>query len=109
MIYEEILIPIAMFAMIFGIVYVSITSRNRERMAMIEKGIDPAIFKSQNPEHRSLRIGMLLVGVSVGLVIGYMLNTYAGVKEELAYFSMAFLFGGLSLILYYFFTRKEGN
>ena len=103
---EELFIPIALFLMIFGIVYISITTRNKEHMAMIEKGVDPTLFKSQNSEMRALRMGMLFVGVSIGLLVGYLLKTYAGFDEPLAYFSMSFLFGGLSLVLYYLITKK---
>ena len=31
------LVPLGCFAMIFGIVYLVVTSRNRERLAMIER------------------------------------------------------------------------
>lgn len=34
---EDILIPLVVFAAIFGIVYVVVSAINRERMAMIEK------------------------------------------------------------------------
>lgn len=37
----EVLLPTALFAMIFGIVYVVTTARHRQRMAMIDKGMDP--------------------------------------------------------------------
>ena len=36
----EFVVPVAMFACVFGILYVYFTTRNRERMAMIEKGAD---------------------------------------------------------------------
>ena len=41
---EEILIPITMFAAIFGIVYLYFSTRNKERLALIEKGADASIF-----------------------------------------------------------------
>ena len=40
----EILIPISLFLMIFGIIYLYYSTRNRERMALIEKGADASIF-----------------------------------------------------------------
>jgi len=40
-----ILVPISFFALVLGIVYLAI--RKKERMAMIEKGIDPSIFVTQ--------------------------------------------------------------
>ena len=42
-----ILVPLGLFAMIFGIVYLGVTSRNRERMALIERGADPALFETK--------------------------------------------------------------
>jgi len=42
---EDIIIPITFFAMIFGIVYVVVTARHRQRMALIEKGMDPGGFE----------------------------------------------------------------
>ena len=44
---EEILVPIALFAMIFGIVYVGASTRHKQVMAMIEKGADPALFQKR--------------------------------------------------------------
>ena len=41
---EEVLIPLIVFAAIFGIVFVVISARNRERMAMIEKDVNPKDF-----------------------------------------------------------------
>ncbi len=37
----EIIIPLAAFAMIFGIVYLGVTSHHRKEIAMIEAGMNP--------------------------------------------------------------------
>ena len=37
---------IAFFATVFGIYYVHITTRNKERMALIEKGADASLFNT---------------------------------------------------------------
>jgi len=37
---------IAFFATIFGIYYVSVTTRNKERMALIDKGADASLFNT---------------------------------------------------------------
>ncbi len=96
---EEILIPLALFASIFGILYVYFTARNRERMSMIEKGVDPSIFtRKRSYSNMTLKFGMLLVGVSLGILIGSLIDEYTTLPEEVAYFSMIFLFGGLALI-----------
>ena len=104
----EILVPIGIFAAIFGIVYVVVTARNRERMAMIEKGVDPKDFLTEKKSnvYGILKWGLLLVGVGLGLFLGSILETYTDIQEEPAYFACALLFGGLGLVLAFFITRK---
>ena len=41
---EEILIPLSLFAAIFGMVYLYYTTRNKERLALIEKGADSSFL-----------------------------------------------------------------
>ncbi len=53
-----IIIPLALFAMIFGVVYLS----KRERMAMIERGMDPRRYKPQSAPFQTLKWGLLLIG-----------------------------------------------
>ena len=43
---EDIIVPIAIFGTIFGILYVFFTTRNKERLALIEKGMDPNLASS---------------------------------------------------------------
>ena len=94
-----IFIPIFAFAMIFGIVYVYITARNKERMSMIEKGAEASMFVTKrNYFAMTLKIGMLFVGVALGILMGSILDEYTKLPSEAGYFSMIFLFGGIALI-----------
>jgi hypothetical protein len=104
----EILVPIASFAAIFGIVYVIVTARNRERMTMIEKGVDPKDFltKSGPSVYGIIKWAMLLVGVGLGLFLGSLLETYTDIPEEPAYFGCAMLFCGLGLVVAFLITKK---
>ena len=104
----EILVPIASFVAIFGIVYVIVTARNRERMSMIEKGVDPKDFmsKSKPNVYGIIKWAMLLVGVGLGLFLGSILETYTDIPEEPAYFGCALLFGGLGLVVAFLITKK---
>lgn len=112
---EEILIPITFFictfAMVFGIRYLS----NKEKMAMIERGIDPGIHKATPKPFLSLKFGLLLVGLGLGLLVA--LFTVRGVfgsqmtnAEEgqavAIYFGCIGIFGGLGLILSYVIEKK---
>lgn len=97
---SEILIPLIIFSSLFAIIYVFLNTRNKERMALIEKGADASLFatKKRNFRNLTLKTGMLAVGIGVGILMGSILESYTTLQEEVAYFSMIFLFGGLFLI-----------
>ena len=104
-----ILVPLGAFAMVFGIIYLAITSRNRERMALIERGADPTLFESTKTANkgRTFKWGLFLVGIGLGIVAGYFISNGGGMDEDTAYPAMIFIFGGVSLILAYLWQRKE--
>lgn len=102
----EIFIPISMFATTALILWIYITNRNKERMALIEKGADVSLFKTKGNRLPSLKWGMLLIGVGIGILFGNIIAHYSSMEEEVSYFSMIFLFGGISLISYYVLAGK---
>lgn len=106
----EILVPIAGFAAVFGIVFVVISARNRERMAMIEKGVNPKDFLASRPNiYGTIKWALLLVGVGLGLFFGSILDTYTQVPEPSGYFAGALFFGGIGLAIAFLITRKAIN
>lgn len=105
------LTPVLVLAIIFGtilaIVYLGV--RRKERMSMMEKGVDPATFMTpRKTNNYALKYGILLIGIALGILLGkYLASTSLFMyEEEAAYFSMIFLFGGLSLVVYYFMEKK---
>ncbi len=105
----EILVPLAFFALVFGSWYIYITTRNKERLALIEKGADPKLFKSKEDAgsgFRTFKLGLFFIGIALGILCGYFL-TEGGMQEEPAYFAMIFLFGGIALAVSYFFQKKN--
>jgi hypothetical protein len=104
----EILVPIAAFAMIFGIVYVFVTARNRERMTLIEKGADPKFFESlkTTSKTRALKWGLLLVGVGLGIFLAGICVS-AGMDDGAAYPGLICLFGGAGLLIAYRIEQKS--
>ncbi len=108
---EDILIPLVVFGAIFGIVWVVMSTRNRERMAMIEKGVSPKDFIAQRKVsvYGIIKWALLLVGVGLGLFLGSILDAYTDIPEEPAYFAGALLFGGLGLVLAFIITKKGDN
>lgn len=102
----EVLVPISFFLALFGIIYVVISARNRERLAMIEKGVNPSDFADYR-KRTSIRLGMLSVGVAFGILAGQMIGHFTIMGREPATFSMIFLFGGAALIIEHFLSKKE--
>jgi len=106
---------IAFFATVFGIYYVRVTTRNKERMALIDKGADASLFNTGKEGQQALfnwnkvtlKIGMLLMGIGLGIIAGAILNSMQVMENGADYTSMIFLFGGLSLVLFYLIDRKN--
>ena len=102
-----ILVPIAFFTMVFGIVYLE----KRERMAMIERGMDPRRYKPQSAPYQNLKWGLLLIGSGVGLFLAYLLDHLAFQRMDddnvAIYFALIAIFGGLGLFLSYRIEKKE--
>ena len=104
---RDFLVSLAAFSTLFGIVYVIAITRYRERMTMLEKGVDPSLFASKlNTKSNTLKYGMLCVGIALGILIGNILHKNDILDKGTAYFAMTFLFGGLSLILNFIIDRK---
>ncbi len=106
-----ILISLGLFALIFGIVYL----RSREKMAMIERGMNPGIDVIK-PVNRNyvLTWACLLIGSGLGLFIAYILDsTLPWVNERegspAIYFSLIAVFGGLGLFISYLIEKKEAK
>ena len=93
----QILVPISMFLMIFGIVYLIYSTRNRERLALIEKGVDASIFLKGSGKGAPvwkilvLNLAFLLIGSGVGIFV-------ASLSDSAVYPSIIFIMAGIGLL-----------
>ena len=105
-----IIIPIALFTMIFGIIYLV----KREKMAMIERGMDPRRYKQRSIPFFTLTAGLLMVGAGIGLFLAFVLDQTAfkhngdfdNDGNVAIYLSLIAIFGGLGLFLSYLIEKK---
>lgn len=81
---------------------------NMERMTIIEKGLPGDLFKRDRLNSPALRWALLLIGVGIGFLMGYWLDS-AFDMEETGYFSMLFIFGGLGLAVSYIVEEKKAK
>ena len=105
------LTPVLILTIIFGsiVAMVYLGVRKKERMALMEKGLDASMFQtSKNKNAQSLKYGILLIGIALGILMGKILASTEAFRfeEEAAYFSMIFLFGGLGLVIYHFMAKR---
>ena len=108
---EEILIPISFFLVIFGIVYLYLSTRNKERLALIEKGADASIFmrgRSNSPIWKVLllNLALLLIGIGVGTFIASILTTSSTLDPDAIYPATIFTMAGLGLFVGYNMTKN---
>jgi hypothetical protein len=102
-----ILVPLGFFVMVFGIFYLS----KREKLAMIERGMDPRRYKPQSAPYQNLKWGLLLIGAGLGLFLSFLLDRTAFASttdhNEAIYFSLIAIFGGAGLFLSYRIEKNE--
>jgi hypothetical protein len=86
----------------------ALEAKNKERLAFIEKGIDPGLLDKpakldkSAKDHTALALfwGHLLSGIGSGAFIGYLLSYTTGLNGAITINALAILFGGLGLLLY---------
>lgn len=83
-------------------------TRHRERIAMIQNGLGESLLnKKESPFQDVLMWGLLAVGVGFGLLIGYILLNFFSFKDDSILGIMALVFGGLGLIIYFFYKKRS--
>lgn len=105
---EGILIPLIIFSAIFGVAYVYLTTRNKERLALIERGADASLFNSGKKRSMGsiiLNLALLAIGIGVGVLVGAGLEQ-GGMDGDVSFPASIFIFGGLGLVVSYFVNRK---
>jgi len=100
----EALIVFIIFGTLFAIAYLFFSTRNKERLALIEKGADASIFVRGKREHAApiwkvliLNLALLLMGIGLGTFIASVLENYTTLEEGPLYVGTIFLMAGLGL------------
>ncbi|WOK06085.1 DUF6249 domain-containing protein [Imperialibacter roseus] len=104
----EVLIPLALFTSIAITIIFWRKFLNDERLAAIEKGADPNIFRGKSTNSIALKFGLLFIGVGCGILFGGLIEGFFR-DEEVAYFSMIFIFGGAGLFISHKMEQKENQ
>jgi hypothetical protein len=101
---EGLFIPLGFFLAIFAILYVYWTTRTKERLALVEKGLDAGIFKGECSQLGLVKWGVFLIAAGIGVVAGFALSNV--INEVVAFFTAILVCGGIGLIVAYLITNK---
>lgn len=99
-------------ALAFGVIYIVVSTRNKERMALIERGATAEeIFTARRiSKFSALKNGLFLIGVALGLIFAAILSYATELNPVALYFAFAFFFGGLGLLIFYvIYSKHERN
>lgn len=97
-----------MFAAIFGIIYIFLMTRNKERMALIENGASADLFNSPIKDGKwGLKIGIMSMGVGIGIVVANLFVAAQLLDSEVAFPSMIFLFAGAGLVVSHYLASSK--
>ncbi len=107
----DLLIPVSLFLAIFGIVYVFLSTRNKERLALIEKGADAGIFMKGKSVYGAgkiiiLNLSLLLMGIGLGVFIGLILTACTVLDNHAVYSAAVFTMAGVGLFVGFYMTKK---
>jgi hypothetical protein len=92
-----VLVVVLILMSIVAIFYLYITARNRERLALIEKGMDPNLSRSDFwPQ-----VGIIGGGIGAGLMVGDIVK--GGTYGPL----MGILFAGAGLVIYHVMRKSK--
>lgn len=107
---RDLLVSLAAIGAVFGILYVFLMTRYKERMSLMERGLSPNEFNSKKSvQSATLRLGLLLIGISSGIMLGNFVANHFDVPREGAFIAMMFLFGGISLIISYLVEKRSNK
>ena len=101
------------FGSIFGVFYLYFTTRNKERLALIEKGADASIFvsggrRSQLPFWKIFvpTLAMIFIGVGIAIFMAALMVNGLGMDDEIAYPATIFTMAGVGLFVGFTLTKK---
>lgn len=104
------------FVIAFLIINGTLQANHRERMALIEKGMDPSLAdkdksKAEPGLYGPMLWGSLLIGIGVGLVVGYfaIFVIGPGAEVEIILNASTLIFGGGALTTHYLNWKKSND
>jgi hypothetical protein len=109
----EALIVFIIFGSVFAIAYLYFSTRNKERLALIEKGAEASIFVKGKREHTApiwkvliLNLALLLMGIGLGTFMASLLDEFTTLDNDAVYPAIIFFMAGVGLFIGFNMTKN---
>jgi hypothetical protein len=108
MIAVPITVSLGAFLMVWALRYL----QNKENMALIERGLNPADQKrnKENDPTTTLKNALMFMGAGLGLLLAIIITNTLHLEEDAntgIYFSLIAIFGGMGMLGAYLYERKN--
>jgi Trk-type K+ transport system membrane component len=110
------MIPAILFFAFIGLwVYMYYNTRHKERMSMIERGVDASLLfqkkQSGTGKYPALKYGLAISFTGLGVLLGFVANPFSPEYYDGVFFvffaiGLVILFAGLGFVVYYLIIRK---
>jgi len=102
---EAVIVMAIIFGTLFGIVYLFISARHKERLSLIEKGADASIFYSPNKRSFPIwkiiivNLALVLTGIGMGIFLAGIMDYQLNIDRSVAYPGSIFTMAGIGLLV----------
>ncbi|QLE00442.1 hypothetical protein HX109_02280 [Galbibacter sp. BG1] len=110
---EGVIVVAIIFGALFGVIYLFVTARHKERLSLIEKGADASIFYSTHKRKTApiwkilvLNISLLLMGIGIGIFVAGILHKNFNVEFQVAFPGTIFTLAGVGLFIGFYLSKK---
>lgn len=98
---------LSLITIVAGItIYAFIKSRHVERMQQLQMGIP---LEDIPRSYIEIKFGLLFIGIGIGMLTAFVLNKIYSTNTFEFYPAFIFLFGGIGLILSFFFIQRHNS
>jgi len=97
------LMVLTVVILIVSLYYIITITRHKEKMALLEKGLDPKYYLNDRFLPNALRAGMVVLGVGFGFLAAFVFDTCIMPTNEnpAIYPGCILVFGGLAQLWFY--------
>ena len=86
-----------------------IEARNKERLALIEKGMDPNLadrIPEKTPSNKLFLIGLIIILACLGRIVAYFLAFNSTTGDKTFIFALPAFFAGFGFLVYHFYQKR---